>query len=459
MSDQYSFEDREELILLRKALSTATSRLREGSAETSYERFLRPLEARSIDGNHVTLESPSEFVTSWVTNKFLDDLRKLIGSELGHAITLEIITEPKAKQHSKPMTVSVAQPVTDLDADFCPPPQFTFENFVVGQSNRLAVAGAKGVAANPGSRYNPLFIYGSSGLGKTHLLYAIANQVKRNDPKAKVRYMTSQIFVERFIKALQNNQTNEFREELRASTVWLLDDVQFIADKQKSQEELFHTFNALYQLGKQIVLCADRSPRDLLLMDNRLRSRLEAGLLADVQMPDTETRCAIILTKAEEHHVPLQPEIAMFLAQAVPGNIRILEGALTKLATQASLDDGEITLELAKEVVDGYYSAIHVVKPSMSQIIQAVSEHCQISVDEIVGQSRKSPVARARQIAVYLAREITNDSWKHIGSHFGNRDHTTVMYSHQTVRDKLKMDRDLSNSIRQLMADLYPVDS
>lgn len=459
MSDQYSFEDREELILLRKALSTATGNLREGSAKTSYERFLRPLTARSIEGSHVVLESPSDFITTWVTGKFLEDLRKSISTELGFAVTLEIVTEPKAKIPSKPLVATVVQHVSDVESDFSPPPKFTFDNFVVGQSNRLAVAGAKGVATNPGSRYNPLFIYGSSGLGKTHLLYAIANQVKKNDPKAKVRYMTSQIFVERFIKALQNNQTNEFREELRASTVWLLDDVQFIADKQKSQEELFHTFNALYQQGRQIVLCADRSPRDLLLMDNRLRSRLEAGLLADVQMPDTETRCAIILTKAEEHRVPLKPEIAMFLAQAVPGNIRILEGALTKLATQASLDDGEITLDLAKEVVDNYYSAIHVVKPSMAQIIQAVSDHCQIPVDEIVGQSRKSPVARARQIAVYLAREITSDSWKHIGSHFGNRDHTTVMYSHQTVRDKLKMDRELSNSIRQLMADLYPIDN
>ncbi len=221
----------------------------------------------------------------------------------------------------------------------------------------MAFAGAKAVAAEQGKRFNPLFIYGQSGLGKTHLLHAIAREVLQRDPNFPLVYVTAQQFAEEFIHSLQSGRTEQFRRKSRSVGMWLVDDIQFIAGKDKTAEEIFHTFNNLHSLGKQIVLCSDRPPRDLYLMDERLRSRFESGLVADVQMPDTETRCAILLNKADQETLFLDHDIAMYLAENVPGNIRVLEGALTKLAVQASLQEQSLSMELATEMVEAYYHA------------------------------------------------------------------------------------------------------
>jgi chromosomal replication initiator protein len=327
---------------------------------------------------------------------------------------------------------------------------------VVGQSNRLAFAGAKAVASEPGQKFNPLFIYGSSGLGKTHLLHAIAQEILKKDQRYPLVYVSAQQFAEEFINALQANKVDQFRRQQRSVGVWLVDDIQFIAGKDKTQEEIFHTFNYLHSLGKQIVLTSDRPPRDLYLMDERLRSRFEAGLVADIQMPDTETRCAIIQSKATLEKIGLEHAVAMFLAENVPGNIRVLEGALTKLVAQASVESRAVDLELAQTLVEKYYRAGALAKPAFSQIVDTVSKHFKISTDEIKGTSRKAPIVHARHVAVYITREITGDSWKHIGGLFGDRDHTSMMHGYQKIQEIMQYDRDLRATVKMLMRNLYP---
>jgi chromosomal replication initiator protein len=335
-------------------------------------------------------------------------------------------------------------------------PRFRFSSFVAGQSNRLALAGAKAVAAEPGVKYNPLFIYGRSGLGKTHLLHAIAHEVLGRDAMFPLTYVSAQQFTEEFVIALQTNRIEQFRRAQRNVAMWLVDDIQFVLGKDKTQEEIFHTFNYLHSIGKQIVLCADCPPRELFLMDERLRSRFESGLVVDIQMPDTETRCAIVLSKAAQDQIDIPLEVAMLLAERVPGNIRALEGALTRLAAQASIELSQISMEMAEAIIDRYYQSAGLSKPSLNQIIDLVGSHYKIDADEIRGTSRKAPIAHARHVAVYLTREITGDSWKHIGTLFGDRDHTSMMHAHQKISELMTRDKDLNAVVNRLLRDLYP---
>jgi chromosomal replication initiator protein len=305
-------------------------------------------------------------------------------------------------------------------------------------------------------KFNPLFIYGASGLGKTHLLHAIAREILRRDPRFALAYVSAQQFAEEFVNALQGNRIEQFRRAQRSVEVWLVDDIQFIAGKDKTQEEIFHTFNYLHGLGKQIVLTSDRPPRDLYLMDERLRSRFEAGLVADVQMPDTETRCAIILSKAKQERVDISHELAMYMAENVPGNIRVLEGALTKLVVQASVEERLLDVNLAAELVEKYYRKGALAKPGFDQIVDTVSKHFKIASDEIRGTSRKAPIVHARHVAVFITREITGDSWKHIGSLFGDRDHTSMMHGYTKIQELMHYDKDLRSTVKMLIRNLYP---
>jgi chromosomal replication initiator protein len=319
----------------------------------------------------------------------------------------------------------------------------------------MAHAGARAVAGEPGNKYNPLFIWGPSGLGKTHLMHAIAGEILARNPRFNLAYLTAQQFAEEFVGALQNNRVESFRRSLRNVSLWLIDDIQMVAGKDKTQEEVFHTFNHLYSFGKQIVICADRPPRDLHLMDERLRSRFESGLVADIQMPDTETRCAIIQSKAQHDSIELDHSVAFYLAENVPGNIRQLEGALTRLAVQASLEGTGLTMDLAVAMVEKYYRG-SLEKPGVGEIIEAVSRQFKISADEIKGISRKAPIVEARHVAIFITREITKDSWKHIGSQFGNRDHTSMMHGYQKVNEMLLHDKQLKTVVKTMIRDLYP---
>lgn len=419
-------------------------------------RFIRPLEPVSMEGNVVRLAAPGQFVQQWVRGRFSGLLQSCLSDELGQSIELQIIAAPREKQEVIETAVAISQPALTAPIQrFAPNSKFTFDTFIKGQSNRLALAGSRAVAAEPGVKYNPLFIYGNSGLGKTHLLHAIASELLERDPKMTIAYVTAQQFAEDFINALQANRVEQFRRMHRHVTVWLVDDIQFIANKDKTQEEIFHTFNYLYSLGKQIVLTSDRPPKDLFLMDERLRSRFESGLVADVQLPDTETRCAIIQSKASAMDVDLSKEAAMFLAETVPGNVRTLEGAITKISTLASLEGAEISVDFARDVVNRYYQGVFT-KPGVPQILELVAKQYNISIDEMKGQSRKGPIVHARHVAIFLTRRITGDSWKYIGTQFGGRDHTSIMHGYQKVNEQMHYDKELHGEVKDLLRTLHP---
>ncbi len=453
MNDQYSLEDTDEKIKLRSAWTQVIKRLSQELPHQSFDRFIAPLRPDGIKNNVATIVAPGKFVHEWVSARSLHTLASYLSDEVGRPVEISLIWEAREKPTVKPAEARVAAPTSDLTF-FKPNDRYTFDSFVVGQSNRMAHAGAKAVAALPGARYNPLFICGPSGLGKTHLLHAIAREVTTRD-KMVVAYITAQQFAEDFVNALQNNRVESFRKAQRNVELWLIDDIQFIAGKDKTQEEVFHTFNHLYSLGKQIVVCADRAPRELQIMDERLRSRLESGLVADIQMPDTETRCAIIQSKAQQDSVALNYEVAFYLAEHVPGNIRQLEGALTRLVVQASLEESPITIDLASAMVEKYYRGI-LEKPGAGEIIEAVSQQFRIPVDEIKGTSRKAPIVEARHVAIFITREITKDSWKHIGSVFGNRDHTSMMHGYNKVHEMMVHDKNLKTIVRTMIRNLYP---
>jgi chromosomal replication initiator protein len=459
MKDQYTLGDSDELIRLRDSWEVVLLRLREEVPSAWFERFIRPLRPLNLQDQTVSLAAPGKFVADWVRGRYLDTCAKYLADELGFDVVVELLSEPQAKEEAiqtAQRVAAAAAPAPSEDSRFRPNERYSFESYVVGQSNRMAFAGAKAVASEPGTRFNPLFIYGQSGLGKTHLLHAIAREVLAKDPTFPLVYVTAQQFAEAFVNALQTGKTDSFRRSQRNVGMWLVDDIQFIAGKDKTSEEIFHTFNHLHGLGKQIVLCSDRPPRDLYLMDERLRSRFEAGLVADIQMPDTETRTAILLSKAVQERLDLPHDLAQFLAESVPGNIRTLEGALTRLTVQASVRGEPMSIELATAMVEQYYRAGTLAKPSVNAIVQAVGKHFKIDSTEIHGASRKAPIVHARHIAVYITRELTGDSWKHIGSQFGDRDHTSMMHGYQKVAELMNQDKDLSATVKMLIRNLYP---
>jgi chromosomal replication initiator protein len=454
--DQETLFDSEGELRLRLAWENAYRRLAADVPRAWLDRFIRPVTPVSLEGDTVVLMTPGRFVHDWVRERYLSTIQRYLSDELGMEIGVDLQIGVKEKEPISTVQASVSLNLAPEESYFKPCEKFTFDSYVVGQSNRLAVAGARAVAAEPGTKYNPLFIYGASGLGKTHLLHSIAREILKKDPKFPLVYLSAQQFAEQFVNALQAGRIDQFRRAQRAVGVWLVDDIQFVAGKDKTQEEVFHTFNYLHSLGKQIVLTSDRPPRDLYLMDERLRSRFEAGLVADVQMPDTETRCAILISKAKQEKVALETHVAMYMAENVPGNIRVLEGALTKLTVQASMDDLPLSLDLATQMVEQYYRAGSLAKPSFVQIVDAIAKHFDISKDEIMGISRKAPIVHARHIAVYVTREITMDSWKHIGTLFGDRDHTSMMHGYQKVSEMMAQDRDLRVTVKSLIRNLYP---
>ncbi len=460
MTEQLTFDDSDDHGELLRAWNCVLKRLAPEVPSAWMERFIRPLNPVAFEEGVVRVAVPGKFILEWVRERFLATLQQMLSDELGGSVVIELHTEAREKPVSTGAVRMADAPMAATARNdqqlFKPADKFSFDTYVVGQSNRLAFAGAKAVAAAPGQKFNPLFIYGSSGLGKTHLLHAIAREILKVDSRFPLVYISAQQFTEDFVNALQTNRIEQFRRQQRSVGVWLLDDIQFITGKDKTQEEIFHTFNYLHSLGKQIVLTSDRPPRDLYSMDERLRSRFEAGLVADIQMPDTETRCAIIQSKALQDRIDLEHEVAMFLAENVPGNIRVLEGALTKLVVKASVEERPLSLELAQSMVEQYYRAGALAKPGFGQIVDTVSKHYKIPSDDITGTSRKAPIVHARHIAVYVTREITGDSWKHIGGLFGDRDHTSMMHGYQKIHEMMHHDKDLRATIKMLMRNLYP---
>ncbi len=317
---------------------------------------------------------------------------------------------------------------------------YNFGNFVVGTGTDLAFAAATAVANNPGGHFNPLFIHGGVGLGKTHLMHAVGNAVAAQDPDKKICYVTAENFMNDLIGSIRDNRTPEFKMKYRSVDVLLVDDVAFLAGKESTQEEFFHTFNALYDLKKQIVLTSDRSPKEITTLEERLRSRFEWGLITDIQPPNLETRMAILKRKIEVNNIYISDDVIIFIAENITDNIRRLEGALIRLLAFASLTGREISLEMASEVLSSFFQGSSTGPVKIADVMKIVGEVHDVTVDQLKSKRRTQDLARARQIAMYLAREMTGSSLNQIGRAFGNRDHSTVSHAYQKIRNDMKTD-------------------
>jgi len=335
--------------------------------------------------------------------------------------------------------------------------RYVFETFLIGRSNRLAHAGALAVAAQSGEVYNPLFLYGGPGLGKTHLLQAIAQALQRTRPELRVAYISGEYFAQHYIGALREHNTEAFRRQYREVDVWLVDDVQFIAGKEHTKEEFFHTFNTLYQTGKQIVLASDRSPRELNTMDERLRSRFQSGLIADIGAPDLETRIAILQQFRRREHITVADDVLEYIASAIQSNIRALEGALTKLIAYSSIMNAPVSAELAQGVLSEYFieKPVRIKRVTVDDVVQAVAERFGTTVKEIKGPSRHKDISLARHVAMYLCRELLpGENIRIVGLAFGGRDHTTIIKACQKLRALMDFDPELEEMVRQLNKEL-----
>lgn len=400
----------------------------------------------AMDEKKITMSTPSEFKYDIIIKKYLEDIRRAFSEALGFEINVELVCSEKKENGDTP------KPAENAGAERTPSePQetaqgapryvfeYTFDNFIVGNSNKFAHAACTAVADHPAQNYNPLFIYGPSGIGKTHLLYAVTNKIKKDRPDVKIVYVKGVDFTNQFISALAAARIDEFRNKYRSCDVLLIDDIQFIAGKDSTQEEFFNTFNALYEDHKQIILSSDRPPREMKTLEERLKTRFEWGLLADIQPPDLELRIAIIQKKAEQVGITLGDEVLSFLAENLRSNIRQIEGAIKKLGAVYFLEGKEITLENAKECVSDLLDGQIPTESLVKRCFAAIEAKYGISKAELTGQKRTKEIVNARHIAIYLIRSTVELSLPNIGKIF-NRDHTTIMSSIENVEKRLRND-------------------
>lgn len=434
--------------------------LRAGVSETNWDTWLSRLEP-DVDGERIVLVAPSEFHLRWVQDKHGDLVdaayRSVFGTEAEPAYR---VSERVPVEQPLPLDGSETGPESHVDGGHDAPTKATnlinryrFESFVVGQSNRFAWAAAMAVAEQPGAHYNPLFIYGGAGLGKTHLLNAVGHQALEMYPDLVVRYVSSENFLNDFIESIRRKRPDDFKSRYRGVDILLLDDVQFFEGKEQILEEFFHTFNSLYESGKQMVISSDRHPRNLSTLEDRLRSRFEWGLLTDIQPPDVETRLAILRRNAEFAPRPVPVDVLEHIAGLVSDNIRELEGALTRVTAWSALNRRDIDLETAERVLKDIVTSDEPVPLGPEMIIRTTAQAYGFSVEDVLSSSRRQPLVLCRQISMYLCRELTDLSLPKIGEHF-NRDHTTVLHSVEKVKRILRSDRAVFDRVNQLTQEL-----
>jgi chromosomal replication initiator protein len=426
------------------------------SVAPSSRRYLEAIAPIGIEGDCVRLRLDSAFGRNWVQRRFQRDLQEALSQQLGFPVVVQFVGADGAPEPPPPPVAAPTVP-SARSAPALPRPQFnpsfTFESFVVGASNRLAHAAAVAVAQGSNSRYNPLFLYSPPGLGKTHLMHAIGQAFLQRVPNACVVYLSGEEFVRGYVQAMRQQKADEFRERYRAVHLWLVDDVQFIAGKERTQEEFFHIFNMLHGAGKQLVLSSDKAPRELIGVEERLRSRFEMGLCADIAPPDLETRVAILLNKAERDGVALPLAVAEFIADKIQSNVRVLEGVLTRVVAQSSLTGEPLTLALAAQALQAYLVNAQpqpVQTPALERIVRMVCDELGVPPDELLGGSRRGEVVQARQIAVFLAREATGESWQRIAQALGRADHTTVLHAYKQAAHRLRQDARLRERVQRL---------
>jgi len=369
----------------------------------------------------------------------------LLGSFPGDALPVET-DDPTPAETKSASPPPAARQALGINLN----PDYTFDNFVVGSGTDLAFAAATAIARNPGDRFNPLFIHGGVGLGKTHLMHAVGNAISTEWPQKRICYVTAETFMNELIGSIRDNRTPEFKIKYRGMDVLLVDDVAFLAGKESTQEEFFHTFNALYDLKKQIVLTSDRSPKEITTLEERLRSRFEWGLITDIQAPNLETRMAILRRKVEVNQIYIPDDVITFIAENITDNIRRLEGALIRLLAFASLTGREISLEMASEVLSSFFQGNSAGPLKIADVMTVVGDAHELTVDQLKSKRRTQDLARARQIAMYLAREMTGASLNQIGRAFGGRDHSTVAHACQKIQKEMGVDPRFRGSVRDL---------
>lgn len=435
--------------------------LRDEVPPQQYNTWIRPLHAVESKQNGLLLLAPNRFVLDWINERFLNRITELLG-ELSDK-PLKVKLEIGSKSHE---TDNLAQTITINSHKSTPNsssvngstvhyrsninPTFIFDNFVEGKSNQLARAAASQVAENPGQAYNPLFIYGGVGLGKTHLMHAIGNYILEKDPQAKVLYLHSERFVADMIKSLQRNAMNEFKRFYRSVNALLIDDIQFFAGKDRSQEEFFHTFNALLDGQQQIVLTCDRYPKEINGLEERLQSRFGWGLTVAIEPPELETRVAILVSKAEQSKIHLPQDVAFFIAKNIQSNVRELEGALKRVIANAHFTGQPITVDFAREALKDLLT-LQAKLITVENIQRTVAEYYKIKVGDILSKRRSRSIARPRQIAMALAKELTNHSLPEVGDAFGGRDHTTVLHACKKVKELLVSSIDILEDYKNLL--------
>ena len=430
--------------------------------DVSYKTWLLPLKPYSVDKDILTILVPDDLFLNYVKKKYEFLLKFTIEEVTGFQCEIKFILKDSVKEETneKKLINNTAASVSQLaiqNANLNP--RYTFDTFVVGKNNNLAHAASLAVAESPGEIYNPLFIYGGVGLGKTHLMHSVAHFVLKNNPNAKILYVTSEKFTNELIDAIRNKNnvsTTEFREKYRNNDVLLIDDIQFIIGKESTQEEFFHTFNALYEAKKQIIISSDRPPREIETLEDRLRSRFEWGLTVDIQPPDYETRMAILRKKEELEGYNIDNEVIKYIASNVKSNIRELEGALTKIVALSKLNNREINIELAEEALKDLISPNAAKEITPQLIINVVSEHFGINSLDIIGQKRSKELVFPRQIVMYLCGERTTESLQNIGKALGGRDHTTIIHGTKKIATEIKNDENLKNTIEILKKKINP---
>ena len=439
--------------------------IKEKLSDPSFKTWFSNTEPLKVDeNNQLIIKAPNDFIKDWIETRYIDLIQEIINDLTGNdwgiiLLTPEEIKEKKLnnEKEEKEKTKKEPQKVKEkeeknIHLDNGLNPKYTFDTFVVGNSNRFAHAASLAVAEAPAKAYNPLFIYGDVGLGKTHLMQAIAHFILEHNPNNKVMYVSSETFTNELINAIKDDSTADFRNKYRNIDILLVDDIQFLADKERTQEEFFHTFNSLHEANRQLIISSDRPPKEIPTLEERLRSRFEWGLITDIQKPDLETRIAILRKKADLEDLEIPNEVIINIANKIQSNIRELEGALIKVIAYSSLVNKEIDIDLAeealKDLVDKDDSSPREV--TINLIKKEVANYYKIEVKEMESKKRTQNIVFPRQIAMYLSRNMTDASLPQIGEEFGGRDHTTVIHSHNKIKEKFEKDTDFQKTIKKL---------
>lgn len=424
--------------------------IKNGITEVSFNTWIKSITPLSLENNTIKLNVPNDLTRGVLNNKYKDQIIRALKIITSKKYNIEfLVSEEEALTLDESNDLKKTSKIKKESVNMLNP-KYTFDSFVVGNSNRFAHAASLAVAESPAKAYNPLFIYGGVGLGKTHLMHAIGHYILKSNPSSKVVYVSSEKFTNELVNSIKDDKNVEFRNKYRNIDVLLIDDIQFIAGKERTQEEFFHTFNSLYEANKQIILSSDRPPKEISTLEDRLISRFEWGLIADIQPPDFETRIAILKKKADVEKLKIPNEVMVYIATKIKSNIRELEGALIRIVAFSSLTNKEISIDLAVEALKDIISNKQSKQVTIELIQEVVANYYNLKMDDFKSSRRTRNVAFPRQIAMYLSRKLTDMSLPKIGEEFGGRDHTTVIHAYEKISGNLKVDESLQNALNEL---------